>query len=65
MTAPMLPRSINNQFRKAMKRRRGRMLTREIHAARKLKQQARSVDLPETPESIADFYARWYRRFEP
>lgn len=37
MTAPMLRQSINNQFRKAMKRRRERQAVIAIRIGRKLK----------------------------
>lgn len=37
MKAPMLQRSINSQFRKAMKRRRERKRAMAVRAARKMK----------------------------
>ena len=66
MKAPALPRSINNQFRKAMKRRRQRRFSLDLTAARRLKQRpADPPQLPETPQPFRDFFARWYRRVQP
>lgn len=64
MKAPMLQRSINSQFRKAMKRRRERAEAMHLRMVRRLKHRIMPIQLPETPESIADFYSRWYRRYE-
>lgn len=62
MIAPMLKRSISNQFRKAMKRRRERQRVQAIHEARKLKRCIVMVELPETAESFSNWYSQWYRR---
>lgn len=56
MKVPMLKRSIANQFRKAMKRRRERQRVQAIHEARKLKRCIVVIELPETAES----FSRWY-----
>jgi len=64
MTAPMLKRSIDNQFRKAMKRRRERQAAIATRAARRAKWHVFDVSLPETPENLSRWYLKWHRKWE-
>lgn len=56
MQVPMTKKSIGNQFRKAMKRRRERQRVQALHEARKLKR--------ESYASYARWCEQWHQKWE-